>query len=291
MWLWHKPIGATSAEVVREAQAALAAVPGKRWPVCHGGALDPFAEGLVTVLVGPVTRLFEALHALPKRYRATVVWGAETDTGDAGGAVVATGGVPERAAVEAALQRFVGFSEQVPPATSNKRVDGERAYVRAHRGEAVTLPASRVYLHGARVLRHEAGESEVELSCRGGFYVRSLARDVGRALGCPAHLRALVREEIGPWRAPPVGPAQRLDVATAFPFWRRVDVDDAQWGELKAGRSLPWPARMSGPAWRPPPGWPDALGDAQVWHGEQLVGLAAPGEALALTLWLGGVGG
>lgn len=289
--MWHKPKGVPSATVVREAQAALAAVPGKRWAVCHGGALDPFATGLVTVLIGPVTRLFEPLHALPKRYRATVVWGRETDTGDAGGAVVAQGGVPERAAVEAALSRFVGFSEQVPPATSNKRVGGERAYARAHRGEVVTLPPSRVYLHEAVVVAHDGGESLLDVVVRGGFYVRSLARDLGRALGCPAHLRELERVAIGPWVAPPPGPAVHLPVEQTFPFWRRVDVDDAQWGELKAERAIAWPARVVPASWRAPPGWPEPLDQVQLWHQQRLVGVGPAGERLALQWWLAGVGG
>ncbi|MBS2029194.1 MAG: tRNA pseudouridine(55) synthase TruB [Deltaproteobacteria bacterium] len=194
----HKPVGDTSFSLVRAAMDQAAALGlAKQLKVVHGGALDPFAEGLVLLALGEATKLVDLVHEAPKSYRATIAWGVETDTGDPLGEPVAHGDASKltRDALEAALAKFLGWHEQVPPATSNKRVDGERAYEKAHRGEAVELPASRVYLHAARFL----DANTLELTCRGGFYVRSLARDLGRALGVPAHLSALVRTAIGPW--------------------------------------------------------------------------------------------
>ncbi len=208
--LAHKPRGATSFSLV-EALKAQTVTDGQIVPICHGGALDPFAHGLLLLLVGPATRLMDELHAIPKRYEAEIVWGAETDTGDAGGRVVTSGDASGLTAelLEARVRDLLGWQDQIPPMTSNKRVDGERAYLRAHRGETFSLPPSHVYLHEAAFTTHDLPRrSQLSLTCRGGYYVRSLARDLGRAVGCGAHLSELRRTEIGPWRDP--GPGWRL---------------------------------------------------------------------------------
>src|SRR3989442_15539233 len=116
-----------------------------RLAVCHGGALDPFAEGLLLVLVGRVTRTFELLHPIPKEYEAEVSWGTETDNGDPLGAVVARGDAStlDPAQLEASLQSFLGWREQVPPATSNKRIGGGSADARGHPGEQGRPPPPR----------------------------------------------------------------------------------------------------------------------------------------------------
>ena len=197
----HKPVGATSFSLVRAAMDEAASLGlSKQLKVVHGGALDPFAEGLVLLALGEATKLVDLVHEAPKRYRATIAWGIETDTGDPLGKPIAHGDASAltQAKLDSTLAKFLGWHEQVPPATSNKRVDGERAYEKAHRGEAVELPASRVYLHAA----HFINANTLELTCRGGFYVRSLVRDLGRALCVPAHLPALERTAIGPWTKP-----------------------------------------------------------------------------------------
>ena len=230
--LVHKPRGATSFSLVREVQDALRESQSEALPVCHGGALDPFAEGLLLLLVGPATRLMEELHSIPKTYEATLAWGVETDTGDGGGRAIFEGDAsaltPEK--LDAALAKQLGWQEQIPPATSNKRVGGERAYQRAHRGESVALPPSRVYLHEARFTAHALPRtSQLSLSCRGGYYVRSLARDLGRLLGAGAHLTELKRTAIGPWRDP--GSTE----------WMKTSIH--------GGALLPWlPARVLTPA-------------------------------------------
>uniref|UniRef100_UPI001F07E780 tRNA pseudouridine(55) synthase TruB n=1 Tax=Myxococcus vastator TaxID=2709664 RepID=UPI001F07E780 len=265
----HKPVGATSFSVVqRFMEEAKAAQPGKRIPVCHGGTLDPFAEGLLLVLVGQAPRLFELLHAVPKVYEAEVIWGTETDTGDLHGRPVLQGETaaltPE--SLDAALASFVGWREQVPPATSAKKVGGEPAYRKAHRGEAVELPPSRVYLHAARWLSHDLPRaSRLWLSCRGGYYVRALARDVGRALGCGAHLSTLRRAAIGPWADPE--PEQRgwLHGRELLPWARVRTLTDAEVGELRRERPIPASGLLP-PDWKLPPGFPDPEAPVRGFH-------------------------
>ncbi|MCE9668282.1 tRNA pseudouridine(55) synthase TruB [Myxococcus stipitatus] len=256
----HKPVGPTSFSVVRSFLEETRATPGKRVPVCHGGTLDPFAEGLLLMLVGQATRLFELLHAVPKTYEADVVWGTEMDTGDLHGRPMFQGDVagltPER--LDAALEPFLGWTEQVPPATSAKKVGGEPAYRKAHRGEVVELPPSRVYLHSARWLSHDLPRaSRLRLVCRGGYYVRALARDLGRALGCGAHLSALRRTAIGPWEDPGQrGGRVGLHGRELLPWYASRPLTDQEVGALRREQSIPR-APSQPPDWRLPPGFPD----------------------------------
>jgi tRNA pseudouridine55 synthase len=281
LWLVSKPVGLTSFELLqrfRETQAGPWALK-----LAHGGVLDPFASGLMVVLVGAATRLFERLHDAPKVYRATVRWGVETDTGDAGGKpVTQPGPTPDAEALQAALAPFLGWTEQVPPATSNKRVDGERAYVRAHRGEVVTLPPSRVYLHQARWTEHAQDTSTLELVARGGFYVRSLARDLGRALGTGAHLTALQRRAIGPWHIPNAD--EQLQGPGVLPWLPRVRLSDAQLGRVRLGEA-PDLGALEPPDWPLPVGFP-AAGAVRLVHLERLVGVV---HGDRVTLLPGGV--
>src|SRR5438045_9654714 len=128
--LLHKPVGPTSFSLVQAAIQAANNNPGhRRVKVCHGGTLDPFAHGLLLMLVGSATRLFEHLHAIPKVYEAVVRWGTETDNGDLHGRPVFQGDPsslsPQQ--LDAALATFIGWHEQIPHATSAKRIGGERA--------------------------------------------------------------------------------------------------------------------------------------------------------------------
>jgi tRNA pseudouridine55 synthase len=274
IYLAHKPVGDTSFSVVRGFMAELqAARPGKRTPVCHGGTLDPFAEGLLLLLVGQATRLMDLIHPVPKRYVAQVIWGTETDNGDLLGRVVHQGSTdhlsPE--ALDAALTRFLGWHDQVPPATSAKKIDGEPAYKKAHRGEEVVLPPSRVYLHRARWLSHELPRSSrLELTCRGGFYVRALARELGRALGCGAHLSRLHRTAIGPWEDP--GPGQRVGLhgRQVLPWCATRELSDAEVGVLRGEQPIPT-GRLLPPEWPLPPGFPDPEAPVRGFHQGRLL--------------------
>ncbi|WP_224249966.1 tRNA pseudouridine(55) synthase TruB [Hyalangium gracile] len=273
IYLAHKPVGETSFSLVRAAMEELQARPGKRVPVCHGGTLDPFAEGLLLLLVGQATRLMDLIHPVPKRYVAEVIWGTETDNGDLLGRVVHQGDASRLtpAALDAALSGFLGWHDQVPPATSAKKVGGEPAYRKAHRGEEVVLPPSRVYLHEARWLSHELPRlSRLELTCRGGFYVRSLARDVGRVLGCGAHLSRLHRAAIGPWEDPGLGQRVELHGRALLPWCSTRELSDAEVGELRRERPIPR-GRLLAPDWKLPAGFPDPDAPVRGFHQGHLV--------------------
>jgi tRNA pseudouridine55 synthase len=193
--LVDKPVGVTSHDVVN---AVRRAVGEKR--VGHAGTLDPFATGLLVVLAGRATRLIPHVSGDPKVYEATVRFGAATDTEDHLGAVVLEAPAPTRAAVEAALPSLTGWLDQVPPAYSAKRVQGRRAYDLAREGVAVELAPARVRVDAFELLAWRDGrpaEADVRVTCGGGTYVRSLARDLARAAGSAAHLSALRRVRSG----------------------------------------------------------------------------------------------
>ncbi len=287
--LTAKEAGVSSFATVQALQARLLATPGKHLPVVHAGALDPFATGLLPVLVGSSARLFEWVHELPKTYRATVAWGRETDTLDAGGKVVREAPPPtDAAALDAALATFLGWTQQVPPSTSNKRVDGERAWQKAHRGEEVHLPPSRVYLHSARWMSHELpNTSLLELTCRGGFYVRSLARDVAQALGTAAHLVALERTEVGPWYCPRAGHEEVLTGEAMFTWWPSRRLTDAEWGALRAGTAIPR-GRADAADWAVPDGFPPPTYLTRAFHLGRWVAVLEGTDVLSVKTMLPG---
>ena len=193
--LIDKPAGATSHDVVNVARRAL----GER-RVGHAGTLDPFATGLLVVLVGQATRLVPHVSGDPKVYAATVRFGEETETEDLLGAVTRAAAPPTEQSVRAALPALTGTLEQVPPAYSAKRVQGRRAYALARAGEEVTLAAAQVRVDGWEVREWRDGppaECDVRVTCGPGTYIRSLARDLGRLAGSAAHLSALRRERSG----------------------------------------------------------------------------------------------
>jgi tRNA pseudouridine55 synthase len=193
--LVDKPAGVTSHDVVNAARRALGE---KR--VGHAGTLDPFATGLLVVLAGQATRLVPHVSGDPKVYRATVRFGAETDTEDLLGATVREAPPPTEAAVRAATAALTGHLDQTPPAYSAKRVQGRRAYDLARAGEEVALAPARVRVDGWDVLAWRDGppaECDVRVTCGPGTYIRSLARDLGRLTGSAAHLSALRRERSG----------------------------------------------------------------------------------------------
>ena len=192
--LLDQPEGMTSHDVVLLARRATGE---KR--IGHGGTLDPFATGLLVLLLGRVTRLLPYMDGEPKVYRATIRFGAETDTEDLLGTVTDTAPVPDEAAVRAAIPQLTGDVEQTPPAYSAKRVGGRRAYDAARAGEAVELQPVRIRVHGWELLGWRGDQLDVRITCGGGTYVRSLARDLGRLVGSAAHLTALRRERSGPF--------------------------------------------------------------------------------------------
>jgi tRNA pseudouridine55 synthase len=269
IYLLHKPEGPSSFSMVEEFRKNVQATKGGRQPrVCHGGALDPFATGLLLMLVEPATRLFDYLHAIPKTYYATVRWGIETDNGDTHGNVTFTGDPSSLtpAQLDDALPAFQGWHEQIPPATSNKRVAGERAYVKAHRGETFDLPPSRVYLHSARWLTHDLPrQSRLELIVRGGYYVRAFSRDLGRALGCGAHLSQLQRQFIGPWEDPRPDRSTELHGRDILPWAESRELTDEEVGQLRARQTIAI-GQVLAPDWRIPTGFPGPQAPIRGFH-------------------------
>jgi len=272
----YKPVGATSHDLVRAARAAWTGSDGKPPRMCHGGTLDPFADGLLLLLWGPATQLMERLHDAPKVYEAEVSWGRETDTGDAGGitTLAADASPLTPARLEDALSEQLGWQLQVPPATSAKKIDGEPAYERAHRGEAVELPPSRVYLHSARWVDHTLPHrSRLQITCRGGYYVRALARDLGRALDCGAHLSALTRTAIGPWQLPSTTNVPTLIQGAALHPWLPVRLlSDQELGALRRGEAIS-SGQLQTRHWHPPEGFPLPPGVARAMHQNRLVAI------------------
>jgi len=236
--------------------------------VCHGGTLDPFASGLLLILVAPATRLFDYLHAIPKVYEATIRWGVETDNGDPLGRETFRGDPAGLRAdhLDTALASFIGWQDQTPPATSAKRIGGERAYIRAQRGEEVVMPASRVYLHWAHWLGHDLpAESRLRVVVRGGYYARALARDLGRLVGCGAHLSALRRVAIGPWNDP--GPDRTVEIhgRDLLPWASTKLLSDQDVGDLRQGREIA-EGELLAPDWTIPEGFPDPQAPVRGFH-------------------------
>ena len=195
-----KPAGPTSHDVVALIRRLAAT---KR--VGHGGTLDPFASGVLPLFLGKATRLVEYHLADRKAYRATVCFGASSATDDLEGQLTPSAGpAPDRATVESALAGFTGEISQRPPAYSAIKVGGRRAYAMARAGEAVELAPRDVTIHRLDILEWDGSDAErpiavIDVECSAGTYVRSLARDLGEAVGSAAYLGALVRTASGPF--------------------------------------------------------------------------------------------
>jgi tRNA pseudouridine55 synthase len=195
-WLvLDKGVGMTSTHAVAVVKRAFNAKKAG-----HAGTLDPLASGILPIALGEATKTVPFVMDGRKSYVFTVAWGVETDTDDAEGRPVqATHRYPEWAEIEAILPRFTGQIEQVPPRFSAIKIQGERAYDLARDGETVELQPRTVEIARLSVVRHAGERSILEAECGKGTYVRSLARDLGRALGCLGHVAALRRTRVGPF--------------------------------------------------------------------------------------------
>lgn len=190
-----KPSRVTSHDVVQRVRRAL-----RVRQVGHTGTLDPMATGVLVICVGQATRVSEYLLGHDKAYRATIRLGVETDTYDATGEIVATRAVNvERAELEQALAQFVGELQQVPPMHSAIKRDGQKLYELARAGIEVEREARPVVIHSIELLDYQAPDVSIDVRCSAGTYIRSLAHDLGAALGTGAHLSALRRTQVGPF--------------------------------------------------------------------------------------------
>ena len=190
--LVDKPPGMTSHDVVAIARR----VTGTR-RIGHTGTLDPFATGLLVLLVGRGTRLVPYVQGEPKVYQATIRFGAETTTDDLTGEVTREAGLPSSDDVDRAILSLTGVISQRPPDYSAKQVAGRRAYAAARAGKPIVLDPVPVTVHQWQIRRRADNEIDVIIVCGGGTYIRALARDLGRAVGSAAHLTALRRTRSG----------------------------------------------------------------------------------------------
>lgn len=261
LWLVDKPAGPTSHDVVAMARRQV----GRKVKVGHCGTLDPFATGLLVVLVGRATRLAPYLTGLDKTYLATVRTGFTSQTLDPEGPITAAGAPVGAAQVGEVLAEFVGSQEQRVPALSAVKVGGERLYARVRRGEEVDdLPVRDIDIHALRLVEDLGdGDALIEVHCGKGTYIRQLVADIGERLGCGAYCAALRRTAVGglsvedavaPDRVGPEGGLSPLRGLGHLPV-RALDDDEA----------------------------------ARVLHGGRVAGTGgAPAEAVAMT-WQGRV--
>jgi tRNA pseudouridine55 synthase len=249
-WLvLDKPVGITSTHAVSVVRRRFAA---KR--AGHAGTLDPLASGCLPIALGEATKTVPFVMDGRKTYAFTVRWGEERDTDDAEGKVVASSPArPAADAIRALLPRFMGTIMQVPPRFSALKVEGERAYDLARDGEAVELAPRPVEVHRLELLATPDSQHSVfAAECGKGTYVRSLARDLGRALGCLGHVAALRRTSVGPFAEDravkleslpdtadtPASPALLLPVAAGLADLPSLTVSRADAGRLARGQAV-----------------------------------------------------
>jgi len=206
-----KPVGPTSHDMV----GLLRRLTGTR-RIGHAGTLDPLASGVLPILVGAATRFSQELTGGRKRYEAVIRLGERSATDDAEGPITAVAApLPDDAAVAATLQGFVGELDQRPPAFSARKQAGRTAYRAARAGEPMELPPPRVTIESIDLLGIERAGSgidvRIDLRCGAGTYVRSIARDLGEALGTGGYLRALRRTEAAGLRAADAITPERLE--------------------------------------------------------------------------------
>lgn len=239
-----KPAGLTSHDVVNRVRRLL----GLR-RVGHAGTLDPLATGVLLVCTGRATRLVEYVTALPKSYRAVIELGKETSTYDAEGEVTATKMVAvSRPELEQTLSQFQGTIDQMPPLYSAIKQGGQPLYKLARQGVAVVRQARPVTIYEIQILAWESPRVELVVNCSAGTYIRSLAHDLGQALGCGGYLAALRRLAVGPFTAEQAVTLDGLTPETignylqlpgrAIPHLPHLAVDEQMVGQLLQGRPI-----------------------------------------------------
>jgi tRNA pseudouridine55 synthase len=241
-----KPVGVTSTQAVGRLKALFNAKKAG-----HAGTLDPLASGVLPVALGEATKTVPVVQDGMKSYRFSVQWGVETDTDDGEGrAVQQSERRPEASAIAAALPRFTGVIWQTPPQYSAIKIAGERAYDLARDGAQFEIAAREILVHRLELVAHSGEQSTFEADCGKGAYVRSLARDLGRLLGCYGHVSLLRRTRVGPFlvdagvtfavieSAPEALAAALLGVEAGLSELQRVTVDRNGAAALRRGQRL-----------------------------------------------------
>jgi tRNA pseudouridine55 synthase len=243
-WLVDKPAGPTSHDIVAMVRRQLRR---RGLKVGHAGTLDPFATGLLIVLVGRATRLADLVSGQSKTYRATVQLGLRSVTGDPEGPISPGGPVPALPAIEAALEGLRGTIDQRVPIYSAVHVDGERLYAKARRGEEVEAPSRTIDIHELALLAHDAdrGTIDIDVRCSKGTYIRQLAVDLGEALGCGGYCAALRRTAVGDLSVTDAVPLEGvatdggIALAQLVSHLPQLAVDHAAGHEIGHGRAIP----------------------------------------------------
>ena len=241
--LVDKKSGDSSFKVVKRVRRILGA---KR--VGHAGTLDPFATGLLIILINQGTKLFHFIMSQEKLYRATIHLGVETDTFDCTGKIVAVKDVPSmnKGYIEEKIKDFVGPIEQVPPAFSAIKHDGVRSYKLARKGIKVRLKKRLVYIYDVKLVLWDSPELKLDIKCSPGTYIRSLAVDITRSLGTCGHLKELRRIQCGSFHVsdaisitPEVSKEflekRMISLVHALPDFKTISVDDSMAWRLRNG--------------------------------------------------------
>jgi tRNA pseudouridine55 synthase len=227
--LVSKPEGLTSHDVVDQIRRSPLADGAK---VGHAGTLDPFATGLLLVLIGQATRMQRFFMGLPKTYRTRARFGVTSDSGDRTGTLTDTGSRTDEKCVRAALPRLTGTIRQRVPLVSAVKVGGERLYRKARRGEEIETPERDVHIARLELLQFDEAEQvgDLELDCSSGTYVRQLVTDLGDICGTGAHCEELERTAIGPFRLDHADEQRMVSLESALAFLpeRRLDTDEAR---------------------------------------------------------------
>ncbi len=229
--LYPKPTGVTSHDVV----ARVRRTQPRKAKVGHAGTLDPFASGLLLVLLGGATRAQRFLMALPKTYRTVARLGWRSDTGDRDGTLEQTGLIPAR------LEIPTGELLQTPPAYSAVKVGGERAYALARRGVTPELQPRPITVYRAELLWHEDDRAGFEIECSSGTYIRSLVEELG-----DAYCEELERTAIGPFRLEDADEQRVLPLLDALAFLPERRLDAAEADAIGHGRRIPLAAEQEG---------------------------------------------
>ncbi len=251
-----KPIGMTSHDVVQVIRNGT-----KIRRAGHTGTLDPRASGVLVVLVGPAVRLSEYISASDKRYQAIVRMGATTDTYDEEGKITTSSSVEiTEAQFEESLKQFVGEIEQVPPPYSAIKIQGKKAYEMARAGKEVDLSPRKINVYSLELLEWAPPEAVIDVYCSSGTYVRSLANDLGKSLGCGAYLVGLRRTKSGRFTLRDAVSLRKLreafeqgnwyqyliPAAEALSEWPAVELDADQVDAIRHGHRVPAEAGATG---------------------------------------------
>ena len=200
--LIDKPAGLSSFGVVARVRRRLSMEAGKKVKVGHTGTLDPFATGLLILLANKATKLSNQFLKLDKWYEAAICLGKTSTTGDPEGEIIEqnTEKVPTLEEVKAVVNKFVGQITQTVPAFSAVKINGQRAYQLARRGEAVVMPTRQIEIYAIEILSYNYPELVIRTHVSSGTYIRTLGEDIGKALGVGAYLTALRRTQVGEYQ-------------------------------------------------------------------------------------------